>query len=629
MRGRRVAVCVAAVVVLCVPACAWPGYGSRVETTARSLISTRDAEVADEAPVAPEILSASHPLLFTASHAALQSYLSKPDCFRLAVPLTDCDTLERDPEARVRAAIELTRCELATARLNAPLECLDLSPKRAAEACVEALSRSPQAWSSYSGHLREVSVLCHAFRHSEALDEARKIYASLAREKRALLSMLVKHEKAAHERSDQDASRRTDEHESRQATEAAAREILRDLSTELIAGVGGWQRAVQAQEQRLREMLADLSVQTSSDISTKLHEVIDDLVATLAKASDAAHAHFELGLERTLQQHSASLSVHLDEPTQQLAQHVAHLHDAAIALHASLTEATGVSRELHDASIRSLEVVRDTGVESAALLSQLHSGLSVVDTALEQHNSALGSATSRHAEQVAELQAVMDDLTRKLKEQNESSHRRMSITGWWTPLALQLLGISTPGREPSGEAWDEQAVRLFGRAAELAHLRPLLPAAAVPALSLFLRGTGLAVLMTARAATHFFRLALMLVVCLFGLSCRRLRPLWARLLARASIFDLRTEHEDVEVAALRHTPPARWREKAPSPGARTPSPKLPALAAAFTQPRVDATPDRKPLREHSHQRVLGPRAWPPSPRSAPHDGPASPYFSRR
>jgi hypothetical protein len=34
-----------------------------------------------------------------------------------------------------------------------------------------------------------------------------------------------------------------------------------DLSTELIAGVGGWQRAVQAQEQRLREMLADLSVQ--------------------------------------------------------------------------------------------------------------------------------------------------------------------------------------------------------------------------------------------------------------------------------------------------------------------------------------------------------------------------------
>ena len=132
MRGRRVGVCVAAVVVLCVPACAWPGYGSRVETTARSLISTRDAEVADEAPgeqasrsirdcrggpvpephaahahaldgaVAPEILSASHPLLFTASHAALQSYLSKPDCFRLAVPLTDCDTLERDPEARVR-----------------------------------------------------------------------------------------------------------------------------------------------------------------------------------------------------------------------------------------------------------------------------------------------------------------------------------------------------------------------------------------------------------------------------------------------------------------------------------------------------------------------------------------------
>jgi hypothetical protein len=51
------------------------------------------------------------------------------------------------------------------------------------------------------------------------------------------------------------------------------------------------------------------SVQTSSDISTKLHEVIDDLVATLAKASDAAHAHFELGLERTLQQVRGSCSI--------------------------------------------------------------------------------------------------------------------------------------------------------------------------------------------------------------------------------------------------------------------------------------------------------------------------------
>lgn len=135
MLGMRVVVCVvvAVVVVLSGSAGAWPGYGSRAGTSAPT---RRQAEVTDEAPgeqtqregafpsaalrgsppsaharetsVAPEILSASHPLLFTASHAALQSYLSKPDCFRDAVPLTDCDMLEREPEARVRGELVLT-----------------------------------------------------------------------------------------------------------------------------------------------------------------------------------------------------------------------------------------------------------------------------------------------------------------------------------------------------------------------------------------------------------------------------------------------------------------------------------------------------------------------------------------
>lgn len=165
--------------------------------------------------------------------------------------------------------------------------------------------------------------------------------------------------------------------------------------------------------------------------------------------------------------HSASLSARLAEPAQQLAQHVAHLQHAAAALHASLTEAASVSRELHDVSINSLEVVRDTSFEARALVSNVREGLVTVDSALELHSAALGSASARHSEQVAELQAVMDDLTHKLKEQSEASHMRMTAAGWWAPLALRLLGISTAGREPNGETWEERASRLLGHMAEL------------------------------------------------------------------------------------------------------------------------------------------------------------------
>lgn len=72
-----------------------------------------------------------------------------------------------DEQERIQAAISMTLCELATARHYAPpLECAAFSKGQqrppdsfAQSACVEALSRSAQFWSSYSGYLRELRKL--------------------------------------------------------------------------------------------------------------------------------------------------------------------------------------------------------------------------------------------------------------------------------------------------------------------------------------------------------------------------------------------------------------------------------------------------------------------------------------
>ncbi|KJA21513.1 hypothetical protein HYPSUDRAFT_140502, partial [Hypholoma sublateritium FD-334 SS-4] len=128
---------------------------------------------------------------------ALQAYTRRPDCFKRAAGAVRarCATLDMDEAERVDAAISMTLCEIATAAHHAaPLECRaytthgnrgageGLSSKVRGE-CVSALSRSAQFWASYSGYLREVPQLCHAFRRWNDIDLARDIYRNATLEK--------------------------------------------------------------------------------------------------------------------------------------------------------------------------------------------------------------------------------------------------------------------------------------------------------------------------------------------------------------------------------------------------------------------------------------------------------------
>ncbi|CAL1709053.1 unnamed protein product [Somion occarium] len=117
-----------------------------------------------------------------------RSYQRRPDCFRrvAASIRAQCSELETSEDERIQAAISLTLCELATAQHSPPMECALFSPREEAPSfaireteqsrCVEALSRSAQYWSSYSGYLREVPQLCFAFRRWNDIDTAKEIY---------------------------------------------------------------------------------------------------------------------------------------------------------------------------------------------------------------------------------------------------------------------------------------------------------------------------------------------------------------------------------------------------------------------------------------------------------------------
>ncbi|KDQ60278.1 hypothetical protein JAAARDRAFT_126349, partial [Jaapia argillacea MUCL 33604] len=141
---------------------------------------------------------------------ALDEYSRKPDCFKRAAGSLRlrCSELDMHEDERIKAALSLTLCEIATARHHsAPMECATFSHDSSwfdagdgsHHDCVEALSRSAQFWSSYSGYLREVPQLCHAFRRWNDIDTAKDIYRNATLEKLALIRLMAQREKKTDE----------------------------------------------------------------------------------------------------------------------------------------------------------------------------------------------------------------------------------------------------------------------------------------------------------------------------------------------------------------------------------------------------------------------------------------------
>lgn len=91
---------------------------------------------------------------------------SNPSCFYLALSSlpsssstgssnSPCEILSKSDISRIETAVNMALCEIKTGlNHNIPRECQDWQEgKRGGKVkvCVEALARSPQSWSSYSG----------------------------------------------------------------------------------------------------------------------------------------------------------------------------------------------------------------------------------------------------------------------------------------------------------------------------------------------------------------------------------------------------------------------------------------------------------------------------------------------
>ncbi|KAG1738131.1 uncharacterized protein EDB91DRAFT_1347715 [Suillus paluster] len=136
---------------------------------------------------------------------AFDGYMRKSDCFQDAArhAQSRCEESHMSEDERIQVAIRLTLCELATARHHTPpLECSPFSsgvgspvPHHVVGDCVDALSRSAQFWSSYSGYLREIPQLCFAFRRWMEIDTAKDIYRNITLEKLALIRFILEQQK--------------------------------------------------------------------------------------------------------------------------------------------------------------------------------------------------------------------------------------------------------------------------------------------------------------------------------------------------------------------------------------------------------------------------------------------------
>ncbi|TIC10698.1 hypothetical protein E3Q15_02955 [Wallemia mellicola] len=86
----------------------------------------------------------------------------KNDCYELPFNSLYCNDIYNNQENRISVAIELTICDIKTTKsLTIPLECIGEYDK---SYCLDAISRSSQLWSSYSGYFRDSLTICQSFK---------------------------------------------------------------------------------------------------------------------------------------------------------------------------------------------------------------------------------------------------------------------------------------------------------------------------------------------------------------------------------------------------------------------------------------------------------------------------------
>ncbi|KAH9924372.1 hypothetical protein B0H21DRAFT_797293 [Amylocystis lapponica] len=346
----------------------------------------------------------------------LESYTRRPDCFRRAAGLirTRCGELDIDEDERVRAAISMTLCELATAKhYSTPLECAAFLPDSdppnglAAEplsSCVECFRfclcdgllgvppRSPR-WND--------------------IDTARDIYKNATVEKLALLRFLTDREKKL------------------QGSQQESERLVQDMWSTLVD---------------LRSS-ATVIESVSDMLESKMHRGLEQALDALQNAADAAYMRSEeqklqtlfkidSAIESVIERHAKSLDALLPPLENSLLSQLDSVFSLALNQHRGVLDAV-------DTTHAHLALIGSDFTAMHQTIAHLASTASEATAHLDAHISAADRA---HARQL-EASASADLLGDALANLADTVHMEMTrINGTAAAVRAGLLaGAHGPG----------------------------------------------------------------------------------------------------------------------------------------------------------------------------------------
>ncbi|KAL0958347.1 hypothetical protein HGRIS_000492 [Hohenbuehelia grisea] len=346
-------------------------------------------------------------------------------------------------EQRVRAAISMTLCELATAKHHAPpLECLafsveaprftDVDRSESQGVCVDALSRSAQFWSSYSGYLREIPQLCYAYRRWNDIDTAKNLYRNATIGSHEFLRLLLLREEKLHAalsgfeipikdiiglRYDMAELASKMERSSKQSV-SVVQDAIRELNDALVSGMVDFQvREAEAYSHSM--ILVDTVVQR---LNTQLSITLSGSLSSLSRTlEDRLTTEFE----------RASLRSHeMEMMTNDLYSRWTSLGEGFSAVH----QAVSLLSNTADSTLRTLE-------NTTAQLQHLDSHHREAERAVAAITQSLVQLADVSQIEMAKINASAEAVRHGLQQQSELYHWKEALL-WIARVILQMDPLS-------------------------------------------------------------------------------------------------------------------------------------------------------------------------------------------
>ncbi|KAJ3860358.1 hypothetical protein EV359DRAFT_67398 [Lentinula novae-zelandiae] len=405
------------------------------------------------------------------------------DCFhKVAGSIrTRCSELDMNEEERVVAAISMTLCELATAKHHAPpLECDIFSARLRASGpregfsdeqeefeadirgnCVNALSRSAQFWSSYSGYLREVPMLmvgpiipaqlCFTFQRENDIDNAKDLFRNISLNQEQFLRMAVDRERATIIHTERWSAFFDHSAEITDQLSLLSRRIRTDTSS----AVEELQRHSLETLHVLSQSLSEFRSQVKTDHLTLLNKIDSALAGLSARHSRDLQAivpEFEAVLHGLLM-HSSEVA--RQQQAAVLGELTTSVQDQWRLLY---SEFSVMKEAISHLTASTSSTALSLASQSHQTTQEIHQARALISDSAYHLSDVLNTLAGRTTEHIESLDVKVEELKDKLlppapKEEDQAwfSYDNISSERWWKGNLVWVLGFLIRGASLS--AW--------------------------------------------------------------------------------------------------------------------------------------------------------------------------------